>query len=136
MNMQVKTPEFIYAAQDRVNGLIKWRSNIEKALSRNTSYLTYEEVCQRVLAGSLLWFNNTDAFVIAEIITMGNRPYCHVCIAGGKFEAIKTLERDEVIPLLKSGGITKMTMLAREGFSRREMPGWKPTKQQFYVKEI
>lgn len=136
MNAEVKAPEFIHAAKERVDGLIKWRWSIEKALKRNNSYLTYEEVCQRVLAGNLLWFNNADAFVIAEIITLGQRPYCHVCVAGGKFESIKDLERDQVIPLLQSGGITRMTMLAREGFSRRDMPGWKPTKQQFYVKEI
>lgn len=136
MNMTMEAPEFIHAAKERVDGLIKWRSYIEKALRRNSSYLTYEEICQRVLAGKLLWFASDVSFVIAEIITFGRGPYCHVCVAGGDFEGIKTLEKEQVIPLLKTGGITRMTMLARDGFTRRSMPGWKPTKQQFFVKEI
>lgn len=136
MNAHVEAPEFIHAAKARVDGLIKFRRYIESALKRNSSYLTYEEICQRVLAGKLLWFASDVSFVIAEIITFGKGPYCHVCVAGGDFEGIKDLERDEVIPLLKSGGITRMTMLARDGFTRRSMPGWKSTKQQFFVKEI
>lgn len=136
MNATADFPQFIDEAKKRVDGLIKFRLYIEKALARNNSYLTYEEVCQRVLAGKLLWFASDVSFVIAEIITMGNRPYCHVCVAGGDFEGIKVLEKEKVIPLLKTGGITRMTMLARDGFTRRSMPGWKPTKQQFFVKEI
>jgi len=129
--------EFIAAAYDRVMGLLKWRPYIEKALKRNDSYLTYEEVCQKVLAGTLLWFNNDDAFVIAEIITFSKGTYCHVCIAGGKFEDICNIEKEQVVPLLQMGGIKRMTMLARDGFTRRGLSeGWKPTKQHYYTKEI
>lgn len=136
MNAPMKAPEFIHAAKDRVDGLLKYRRQIESALARNNSYLTYEEVCQRVLAGKLLWFASDVSFVIAELITLNKGTYCHVCVAGGDFEGIKVLEKEEVIPLLKTGGITRMTMLARDGFTRRSMPGWKATKQQFFVKEI
>lgn len=136
MNTQVEFPEYIDEAKKRVDGLIKWRAQIEKALARNDAYLTYNEVCQRVMAGNMHWFANDDAFVVAEVITLQRGSYLHVTIAGGKFEGIKRVENDQVIPLLKAAGITRMTMLARDGFTRRSMPGWKPTKQQYFVKEI
>lgn len=136
MNTQAKMPEFIDEAKKRVDGLLKWRPYIEKALARNDAYLTYNEVCQRVMAGNMYWFSSDDAFVVAEIITLQRGSYMHVTIAGGKFEGIKQIENEQVIPLLKSAGITRMAMLARNGFARRSMPGWKPTKQQYYVKEI
>lgn len=136
MNAEVKAPEFIDAAKARVDGLLKWRPQIESALRRNDAYLTYNEVCQRVLAGQMHWFSSDDAFVVAEVITLQRGSYLHVTIAGGRFEGIKEIENEQVIPLLKSAGIKRMAMLARNGFSRRNMPGWKPTKQQYFVKEI
>lgn len=136
MNAQMEVPQFIDEAKKRVDGLLKWRPQIEKALSRNDAYLTYNEVCQRVLAGNMYWFGSEDAFVIAEVITLQRGSYLHVTVAGGKFEGIKQIENEQVIPLLQSVGITRMTMLARDGFRRRNMPGWKPTKQQYFVKEI
>ena len=136
MNAQAEFPQFINEAKKRVDGLLKWRPQIERALARNDAYLTYDEVCQRVLAGNMHWFSSEDAFVIAEVITLQRGSYLHVTVAGGKFEGIKQIENEQVIPLLKSAGITRMTMLARDGFTRRDMPGWKPTKQQYFVKEI
>lgn len=136
MNTQTKYPEFIDEAKKRVEGLIKWRPQIEKALQRNDSYLTYNEVCQRVMIGNMHWFSSDDAFVIGETITLQRGSYFHVTIAGGDFEGIKKLETEQVIPVVQATGITRMTMLARNGFMRRNMPGWKPTKQQYYVKEI
>lgn len=136
MNAMTGTPEFIVAAKTRVEGLLKWRPFIEKALRRNDAYLTYDEICKRVLAGNMLWFDTPKAFVIAEIVTLQRGSYCHITIAGGDFEGIKELENAQVIPLLRSAGITRMSMLARNGFTKRDMPGWKPTKQQYFVKEI
>jgi hypothetical protein len=136
MNAQAEFPSFIDEAKKRVDGLLKWRPQIESALGRNDAYLTYNEVCQRVMAGNMHWFSSDSAFVIGEVITLQRGPYFHVTIAGGKFEGIKQIENEQVIPLLQSAGITRMTMLARNGFTRRNMPGWKPTKQQYFVKEI
>jgi hypothetical protein len=136
MNVQTEFPSFIDEAKKRVDGLLKWRPQIESALNRNDAYLTYNEVCQRVMAGNMHWFSSDKAFVIGEVITLQRGPYFHVTIAGGNFEGIKQIENEQVIPLLQSAGITRVTMLARNGFTRRNMPGWKPTKQQYFVKEI
>lgn len=139
MNAEVNIPkkEFILAAKDRVEGLIKWKSYIEKALARNGTYLSYTEICQRVLAGHMLWFDNKDAFAICELVTFQRGTYCHIMVAGGKYSRMCDLEREEIVPLLKVGGITRITTLGRNGFLRREKPdGWKPTNQQFFVKEI
>lgn len=137
MNVETKMPEFIHAAKERIDGLIKWRKHIEKALKRNGTYLSYDEVCQRVLAGNMLWYDNTDSFAICELINLQRGIYCHITVAGGNYARLCDLESEVIVPLLKSANITRITTLGRNGFMRRKRPdGWKPTNQQFFVKDI
>lgn len=138
MNAPVTPPEFIYGAKERVEGLLKWRAYIEKALARNDCYLTYGEVCQKVLAGSMLWFQTPDAFVIAELVTQLQRgPFCHITIAGGTYAGICKIEKEQLIPLLKVGGVKRISALGRIGFIKRALPeGWRTTKQQYFLKDI
>lgn len=138
MNMEPKVQkEFIDGAWDRVTGLLYWRKHIEKALKRNGTYMSYNEICQRVLAGHMLWFNNANSFAICELNTHQRGTSCHISISGGNYSSMCDLEREEIVPFLKSANISRITTLGREGFLRRERPdGWRPTKQQYFVKEI
>jgi hypothetical protein len=137
MNAPVQTPEFIYGAKERVEGLLKWRAYIEKALARNDCYLTYTEVCQKVLSGQMLWFQVPDSFVIAELLTAQRGTYCHITIAGGTYTGICRIEKEQLIPLLKVGGVSRISTLGRIGFTKRKLPdGWRTTKQQYFIKDI
>lgn len=128
--------DFISLARDRVDGLIRWRAHIEKALARNGTLFSYEECCQRVLAGTLMWFNNDESFAIVEILTFAKGSVFHILISGGKYDAMCELE-GVIVDLAKNVGVHRLTTLGRDGFLRRKRPdGWKPTRQQFFMKEI
>lgn len=138
MNNQLAIPnqEFIFAARDRVDGLIRWRPQIEKALARNHTFFGYEECCQRVLAGSLLWFDNDEGFMIVEAITFAKGTTLHILVAGGDYTHLCKIE-EQLVALCKSLGIKRITTLARDGFKRRAKPnGWKASEQTFFYKEI
>jgi hypothetical protein len=97
MNAQSEFPQFIDEAKKRVDGLLKWRAYIEKALRRNDCFLTYTEICQKVLAGNMLWFSQDNAFVIAEVLTLQRGTFCHITIAGGTYSGICDIEKEQLI---------------------------------------
>ena len=136
MNMQAQKPEFIDAVKLRVEGLIKWRKHIEKALARNGTLFSYEELCQLVLAAKMFWFENEDSFAVVEPLTHINGSTFSIIVAGGKYDRLLEVEQ-QIVNLAKSVGVKRLTTLGRDGFLRRKRPeGWNPTHQQFFVKEL
>jgi hypothetical protein len=134
--MDMKIPEFIDAAKVRVDGLIKWRDHIEKALARNGTLFSYTDVCQLVLAGKMAWFENEDSFAVVEPLTHINGNTFSIIVAGGKYDRLLEVEQ-QIVNLAKSVGVKRLTTLGRDGFLRRKRPeGWNPTHQQFFVKEV
>src|SRR6478609_9268574 len=88
--------EFIEAAKVRVDGLIKWRTHIEKALARSGTLFSYVDVCQLILAGKMSWFENEDSFAVVEPLTYAAGTTLCIILAGGKYEAMLEIEKQIV----------------------------------------
>jgi len=114
-----------------------WEKQIKKAIRAGNIPIDFEYVVKLVIEKAALLFDNGESFAIVEVNSYrGTHPFVHIFIAGGNFDRLHDLERDQVVPFAKQIGAKKMTLLGRLGFKER-LPsyGWKQSAV-FFEKEI
>jgi len=114
-----------------------WEKQIKKAIRAGNCPIDFEYIVKLVLDKKVFLFDNFESFAIVEVNSYGGQhPFINVFIAGGNFDKLHELERDQVVPFAKQIGASKLTMLARKGFKER-LPshGWKQP-MMYFEKEI
>jgi hypothetical protein len=137
MNAPTDIPEFDFTdmLQYKLERLQIWRAYIEKALARNDSLSTFTDVVKSILINERVLFDNGEAFAVVQADTHERGTALFVFVAGGRLKALYALE-DMLIDYAKHIGASRLTGLARTGFSKRHTPGWKLTKQTWMIKEL
>jgi hypothetical protein len=104
-----------------------WEKQIKKAIRAGNCPIDFEYIVKLVIDKKVLLFDNVESFAIVEVNSYdGKYPFVNIFIAGGNFDKLHELERDQVVPFAKKIGANKLTMIARQGFKER-LPsyGWK-----------
>jgi len=94
-------------------------------LHEEGDYTTVDDVYNRCMALSLLFFDNPDAFAVIDVIHNVNETHLHIMLAGGSFAGLFKLEKT-VANFGREINASKFTFIGRRGLARvLRSQGWK-----------
>lgn len=108
-----------------LEGLLRWQSNIEEALSHALMSHSFNDVVGLVVRNQAHFFEYEDCFIIMQYDEFPNYKAYHCFLAGGRMESI--MDKQETMRQHASAlGCKYMTISGRPGWSRQlKQNGWK-----------
>lgn len=116
------------------------RCYIEAALKYADGSHTYQDVCDAVAAGKMMYWPGPSSVVITEIIESPRQRTLNFFLAGGANGALAQLEA--MVPTIlewgRSQGCTKAIFTGRPGWEKTFLSrtGWSPAKLVVFEKQI
>lgn len=103
---------------------MRWKEYMARILSSHDNYYTVAEVYKKCAECQLLFFDNEEAFVVANVIEYPRERRLHILLAGGTIAGL-----DKLDPIITKFGIeigaTKATFIGRRGFLKvLKRRGW------------
>lgn len=105
-----------------------FQRQIEAALSHSGGTHTFEDVVERVEAGTLTYWPGMQSVMLTEIIDYPRQRYLHFFVAAGEMAELRAM-----YPIImqwgKLHGCTKASLAGRKGWERTFLAdeGWAPT---------
>ena len=126
---QTKTNALLSA----INGLLKYKPNIIRALKHSRGTHTFDDVVMLVVNGSLKFWDFDGTFVITEFVVYPQKSVIHIFLAGGKLDKLI-----EVHPILANHarelGCSAVTLDGRSGWSKVfEDYGWEEISRKLQI---
>lgn len=131
-----RLPDPLVRLRQIIDGLEKYRLDIEKALCYNERTWTFDQVCSDVLSGKIDMYDLSDAVVLCQLVEQPNANIYHVFIAAGNLDSILSFAQNGLLHEAKLRGCSTLSMEGRTGWKRSlEKLGWS-TRRIVMVKGV
>ena len=116
-------------------GFKRWRPVIEEILRDNEDYASADDIYKQCSDLRALFFCNSDAFGIVQVVENPQMVTLHIILAGGSLDALFEIE-EIVAKFGQEIGAKKFTFIGRKGFTKKlKSRGWTSPKM-YFEKEI